>query len=268
MRSRSNKHEDRPVIASFRNGVETLVRSLGDELGDDMWTGAKVLEIHRGRTNGKACLRARFARGASEATIDTVEAETVVVAAPTRAAGAILATLSPRFAELLAAIPYAPVAVVALGYRRDQVAHPLDGFGFLVPRSEGLRVLGTVWNSSLFPGRAPEGHVLLTSFLGGATDPQIVAQPEESLAAVVERELAGVLGITGAPVARRIHRLERALPQYNLGHGAILSALGEELARFSGLFLAGNYLGRPRNRQLHRAGEQDRRRRARFSRRA
>ena len=98
-------------------------------------------------------------------------ASAVVVATPTQAASQILKGLSDQFPPAFARIEYAPVVVVAAGYRRDQIQQASNGFGFLVPRSEGLRVLGTVWNSSLFPGRAPEGMACFTSFAGGATDP-------------------------------------------------------------------------------------------------
>ena len=81
--------------------------------------------------------------------------------------------VDPQFEALLQKIEYVPVAVVSVGYPRSAVGHSLEGFGFLVPRSSGLRILGTVWNSSLFSNRAPEGHVLVTSFVGGALDPQI-----------------------------------------------------------------------------------------------
>ena len=121
----------------------------------------------------------------------------------------------------------------------------LNGFGFLVPRSEKLRLLGTVWNSSLFPGRAPEGMASFTSFLGGMTDPEIVSRSPDEIAAIAHSELSSVLGITGAPVAQRVSRWQRALPQYNIGHRELIAALHELCAATPGLFLAGNYFGGP-----------------------
>ena len=122
---------------------------------------------------------------------------------------------------------------------------PPDGFGFLVPRSEGLRVLGTVFNSALFAGRAPEGMVCFTSFAGGATDPKLCELSDEEITETICAEVARVLGITGKPVATNLHRHARALPQYNLGHSQIVKSLEALTAAMPGLFLAGNYLSGP-----------------------
>ena len=159
-------------------------------------------------------------------------------------------TLIVGFKDPLEKIEYAGVAQVSAGYRLDQIKYRntetgLRGFGFLVPRSEGLRLLGTVWNSSLFPGRAPEGMASFTSFLGGMTDPDLASCSPEQIAAIAHSELSSVLGITGAPVAQYVARWPRALPQYNIGHQDITSALRNLRARTPSLFLAGNYLAGP-----------------------
>jgi oxygen-dependent protoporphyrinogen oxidase len=146
---------------------------------------------------------------------------------------------------LLADIEYAPVAVVSLGYARAAVGHPLTGFGFLIPRSAGLRTLGMVWNSSLFPSHAPDGHVLLTSFVGGATDPQAATLPPEELARLVHREIAPLLAIREAPTFSNVTIYPRALPQYNLGHTERLVAIEDQRRKFPNLWLAGNYLRGP-----------------------
>ncbi|HEY6945717.1 MAG TPA: protoporphyrinogen oxidase, partial [Candidatus Acidoferrum sp.] len=159
--------------------------------------------------------------------------------------GKLLAQLDPAFESLLTPIEYAAVAVVSLGYEKKDVGHSLDGFGFLVPRSTGLRILGTVWNSSLFPGRAPEGHVLLTSFVGGATDPAAAKLSSEELSSLVHREICPLLSIKGIPSFCSITIWPRALPQYNLGHGDRLASILSNLARIPGLFLTGNYLRGP-----------------------
>jgi oxygen-dependent protoporphyrinogen oxidase len=125
------------------------------------------------------------------------------------------------------------------------VGHNLNGFGFLVPRSSNLRVLGTVWNSSLFPGRAPDGQALLTSFVGGATDPSAAKLSPSQLTDLVHREITPVLSIQGEPAFSNVTIWPHALPQYNLGHGGRLASITENLSRFSGIFLAGNYLRGP-----------------------
>ncbi len=242
MKSRPAKGKPRPALASFRRGVATLVRTLAHAMGSAIRFQTSVDRIEAAGANAIPRFTVRISHGSRT---EDLPADAVVVAVPTPVAGRIAAPVSPRCAELLAQIHYAPLAVVALGYRREHVGRPLDGFGFLVPRGENLRILGTVWNSSLFPGRAPDGSVLLTSFAGGAANPSAVQLDDDALAAAVEGELAGVMITTGKPVARMVHRYERALPQYNLGHGQIVAGLKEEQSRHPGLFLAGNYLEGP-----------------------
>jgi oxygen-dependent protoporphyrinogen oxidase len=157
----------------------------------------------------------------------------------------LLRDVNAAFEPVLGGIEYAPVAVVSLGYRRQDVGRSLDGFGFLVPRSSRLRVLGSVWNSSLFPERAPAGHVLLTSFVGGATDPGAAGLSGDELAALVHREVAPLLQIRAAPVFSHAQVYRRALPQYNIGHGERLIALERLLSSLPGLFLVGNYFRGP-----------------------
>jgi protoporphyrinogen/coproporphyrinogen III oxidase len=169
----------------------------------------------------------------------------LVLATPANVAGALLRDVNAAFEPVLAGIEYAPVAVVSLGYRRQDVGHSLDGFGFLVPRSSGLRVLGSVWNSSLFPERAPAGHVLLTSFVGGATDPGAAKLSSDELAALAHREVAPFLQIRAAPVFSHVQVYRRALPQYNLGHEEHLIALERLRGALPGLFLVGNYFRGP-----------------------
>ena len=140
---------------------------------------------------------------------------------------------------------YAPVAVIATGYKRQQVANALVGFGVLIPRKAGLHTLGTVWNSYLFPGRAPKNSVTLTSFAGGATDTEIVSREESEIGALVEAELENLLSISGPPVAREIWRHPRALPQYNLGHAHVLENVRGALSAVPGVHLTGNYLSGP-----------------------
>src|SRR6185436_12932927 len=133
----------------------------------------------------------------------------------------------------LAEIPYAPVVVVALGVAREQIAHPLDGFGFLAPRRESLRLLGCLFPSTIFPDRAPEGHVALSAFLGGRTDPEIVDSSiwnDDRLLALVQKELGRALGLSGPPKIAILRRWPRAIPQYEVGHGRFVT-LADEMER-------------------------------------
>lgn len=232
----------RPVLSNFRNGLRTLPAALHRALGDAVRTRTTVQAIQMQNAKASPGITVHVH---SDGASDSLGADAVVLATPAYAAAGLLAGLAPRAAEQLAGIEYAAVGVVNTGYRREQVSHRLEGFGFLVPRNEGLRLLGTVWNSSLFVGRAPEGSVALASFVGGATDPEILSWPDEKIFATVEAENARVLHITGPARVRQIDRYAHALPQYNLGHVQRLRAVRENLARLPGIFLAGNYLEGP-----------------------
>ena len=242
MKSRPPKETPRAGLCSFRDGMETLPRALGARLGDMFLTESSVVAMRRGKANGHAWFEIDVERHNHR---ETIAASAVVMAAPTDAAAEILRGLSDRFPSTFERIEYAPVAVVSTGYRREQIQQPVDGFGFLVPRAEGLRVLGTVFNSSLFPGRAPEGMECFTSFAGGATDPGLLNLGDDEIVQSVCGEVARVLQISGKPVVTNIHRYAHALPQYNLGHSQTVEALGALTSAIPGLFLAGNYLSGP-----------------------
>jgi oxygen-dependent protoporphyrinogen oxidase len=226
---------------SFRNGIGSLLAAISEKLGAAAQLGANVDAIERGAP-GAAPFTVRVTRNSVS---ETLSASAVIVATETSTAGRMLRTLSPKLPSILDSIPYAPVAVIAAGYHRAAIGNSLDGFGFLVPRKEGLRTLGTVWNSSLFPGRAPEGHVTLTTFAGGTTDSLLPTWSEDQIANTIHNELARILKIHEPPVLCRVHAYPRALPQYNIGHIRAFAALEEICGEIRGLFLAGNYLEGP-----------------------
>lgn len=230
----------RPTLQSFREGSETLPRALALRLSDRLRLNARATRVE---SHGSG---AAFRLTIETANQDeTILADNLVLATPADVAGGLLRGVSPRLESLLGAIEYAPVAVVSLGYRRSEVRHSLTGFGFLAPRSAKLRVLGAVWNSSLFPGRAPDGQVLLTSFVGGATDPQATTLPPDELGSLVHSEITPLLAIRGAPSFSNVTIYPRALPQYNLGHAERLAAIEDQRRKCPNLWLAGNYLRGP-----------------------
>jgi protoporphyrinogen/coproporphyrinogen III oxidase len=242
MKSRPAKGTPRPGLCSFRGGMETLPRALAARLGDAVLSESIVVGARHGKANGSSSFEVDLTRNGHW---ETLLASAIIMAAPVHAASEILKGVSDKFAAPFGRIEYAPLAVVAAGYRRDQVRNAGNGFGFLVPRSEGLRVLGTVWNSSLFPERAPENMACFTSFAGGATDPALCGMSEDEIAEIICGEVKRVLGVTGPPMTRLVHRYTRALPQYNLGHSETVSALGAAASSVPGLFLTGNYLSGP-----------------------
>ena len=230
---------ERPTLLTFRQGNETLVRALANKLGPALHTETSATEISR-QQDGSFAIRLQ-----SDGRDESVSAGSVILATPTDIAGKLLAQLDSSFDSLLSPVEYAPVAVVSLGYRQKDVGHSLNGFGFLVPRCAGLRVLGCVWNSSLFTGRAPEGHALLTSFVGGATDSAAATLAPQELTSLVHREISPLLSVANAAVFSNVTIWPRALPQYNLGHDDRLAAVARSCSRFPGLWLIGNYLQGP-----------------------
>lgn len=226
-------------LCSFQRGLQTLPARLGRELGASLATSASVIRIQI----NNAAPAARFAltiaeRGAEK----TFHCAALVVATPAYVAAQLLAKPAPDVATLVGAVRYVALASVPLAYRSEQVARPLDGFGFLATRAAGLRTLGSIWNSSLFAERAPAGWLLTTNYIGGATDPAAIKLSDEELIHTVHSDLRKVLRITGAPRPLPIARYERAIPQYNLGHAARVAKLAAALHNHPGLHLAGNYL--------------------------
>jgi oxygen-dependent protoporphyrinogen oxidase len=243
MKSRPAKGERKgpPPLCSFRNGLATLMQALRQDLGEAFRERAAVNGIGRAAASDNK-YEVLFTRNS---VAKTISASAVVIATPAYTASHLVEAMSASMSQALSGIAYAPVAVVATGYHVQQIGVPLDGFGFLVPRSEKVRILGTVWNSSLFPGRAPEGFTVLTSFIGGATDLEIIEKSDSEIATIVGGDNARILGIEGPPVAQAVWKYTKALPQYNLGHGHIIEAARDAERALPGLFLAGNYLDGP-----------------------
>jgi oxygen-dependent protoporphyrinogen oxidase len=233
-----------PPLCSFRRGMGTLTRALAEKLEGNVRLNARATTANRrSRVPGKSqSYGVRFFQYGREASI---EADAIVLATPAYVAAHLVEPISTQLGETLSGIAYAAVAVAASGYHAHQFGAEPQGFGFLVPRSAKLRTLGTVFNSSLFPGRAREETVAITSFVGGATDPEIVERKPEEIASIVEDENARVLGISGPPIASAAWKHPRALPQYNLGHGHIVESIRDAERDLPGLFFAGNYLEGP-----------------------
>ncbi len=244
MKSRSGEAKGRgtPPLCSFREGLGALTRAIATALGESGRTGARVESLSKNSAGGRARYQIRFVQTGRE---EALSAQAVVIATPAYTASHIVRPISEAFAQMLSGIEYAPVAVVGTGYYNRQAGNPPDGFGVLIPRSEGYRTLGIVWNSSLFAGRAPDGQMALSSFIGGATDPEVVEKPDGEIEAIVRNDIERILGIAGAPIVSAVWKHPKALPQYNLGHGHIIEDMRLSLAAQPGLYLAGNYLAGP-----------------------
>lgn len=218
-------------MISMAGGLEELPRRLAAAVGEV-------------RT-GVACRAVRPAAGGFEAETEAgaLRARQVVLAVPADALAGALDGMTGGRSRALAEIPYAPVAVACYGFRRADVRHPLDGFGFLAPRKESLRILGCLFPSTLFTGRAPDGHVAIAAFAGGRTDPGILDLDDDALHGAILADLDRSLGLASEPVVRHLARWPRAIPQYEVGHGRFVELAGGIEREYPGLHLAGNFRG-------------------------
>ncbi|HUE35871.1 MAG TPA: protoporphyrinogen oxidase [Candidatus Acidoferrum sp.] len=143
--------------------------------------------------------------------------------------------------SLFSEIRYAPVAGVVLGFRREDVTHPCQGFGILIPKIEGFKILGTIFSSALFPNRAPAGHLLLSSYVGGERYPELAGLAPDELVTITCQDLAALLGVRGKPAFVHTALYPRAIPQYNLGYGKFKNRMNEIESTAPGLFFAGHF---------------------------
>lgn len=218
------------AMISFREGLEQLPRELARKIGD-VRTGVACQRILREADGFRA-----------DTSAGTIMAKRIVLAVPADVAARLLEEASQGRSRTFAEIPYAAVSLLSTGWRREDVAHPLDGFGFLAPRKEGLRVLGVLFPSEIFPDRAPEGHVVLTAFAGGRTDPELASWDENRLLSEILGELRRTLGVRGDPVVTTVRRWPRAIPQYEIGHGRFLDLARGIESSLPGLRIGGNFL--------------------------
>lgn len=236
MRNRS-PHKMKRSLISFRSGLAELPLALARQLGPGYLGGMALRSMRRQAGTSGWTLQARSGEAAL-----TIQCEQIFSAVPSFALKDL-----PWPAEVAASmigldgIPYAPVTVAALGFSREATHHPLDGFGALIPEIENLPVLGALFSSTLFPGRAPDGKVLLTCFLGGRLHPERAEGTDQE---IVDRALAGlkhVVGVQGTPEFVQIHRWPRAIPQMEIGYGRFFETMDQIEEHFPGLKLLGNF---------------------------
>lgn len=218
------------AFVSFPAGLADLVHALAARLGPEaVRCGARVTAI--------------AGRGPYTVTLESgesLEARGVIVSVPAWTAADLLAPLDEELGALCGAIPYASSATVIVAFRREQIRHPLDGTGFVVPRAEGRALLAGTWISSKWSHRAPEGHVLMRGFLGGATDPAVLERSDEDLIRLTVDELGTILGIAGPPLLTRVFRWDRATPQYRVGHLDHVRRIDLRLSSLPGLYVTGS----------------------------
>jgi oxygen-dependent protoporphyrinogen oxidase len=221
------------ILMSFDAGVQTLIDVLASLLSEGLHTGIAVESV---RQRGGRFLLSLVENG-RRGEIDT---DALVLATPAYSAASALGELDPGISEALSAIPYSPISVVALGYDQATIGNPLDGFGFLIPRLEKRKILGALWDSSVFPNRAPAGKALIRAMVGGVRDPDLAALPAGDLIALAREELSKTMGIAAAPALARAFFHDKGIPQYLVGHGKVLERLEARLAEIPGLYLNSN----------------------------
>jgi oxygen-dependent protoporphyrinogen oxidase len=217
-------------LTSFYNGMSELSDAIAARLGGRLRLSTGVESLTR--KGDRYTLH--LSNGEQE------ETERIILAVPTYAQAGILKQLAPDIAQILETFSYPPLAVCCLGYQRGKIRHDLNGFGFLVPSRERRKILGTLWDGSIFPNRAPEGYVMLRTMVGGARAADCAVEDQEKLADMVRGELTGIMGIDAAPDFIRAFRHEKSIPQYTLGHAQRLQAIDQLLQKHPNLILTGN----------------------------
>jgi oxygen-dependent protoporphyrinogen oxidase len=219
-----------PMFMSLRGGLQQLSDALVARLPEtNLRTGCRALAVSRHSDR----YRVDLSDGSS------LLADDVVFATPSFVTADLVEQLDPTLAARLRAIRYVSTATVSLGFRRSEVAHPLQGAGFIVPPSEGRRITACSWSSAKFQHRAPEDCVLLRVFIGGALAEELAEQDEAALTQLAREELQAILGIVATPVLARAYRWSKANPQYDLGHEERVAEIERSLGNLPGLHLAG-----------------------------
>ena len=230
--------KDRAPKFSFDEGLQVLPDTLSELLGDAVRLNTSVDRLVRTSAGWTLDLRSngRVLQSEHSAVIYAGTAFRLAELLVEPAAKQPMLDLSP-FSE----IRHPPVASVVLGFRREDVTHPCEGFGALIPKVEGFKILGSIFSSSLFPNRAPAGHITLTSYVGGERYPELAALPPEDLYAVTQEDLRILFGVKGLPTYRHCAVYPKAIPQYNVGYGRYRGLMNEIEANAPGLFFAGHF---------------------------
>lgn len=227
--------KDRAPKFSFDDGLQVLPDTLRARLGGAVRLNTTVTKLTQTVKGWLVDLRA-------DGQERRVEHSAVLYAGTAfKLAELGLASLQPLSLKPFGDIRYPPVASVVLGFRREDVAHSCNGFGMLIPRVEGFKILGTIFSSSLFPNRAPAGHLTLTNYIGGERYPELAAKPVEELVEITCADLRVLLGVKGKPTFQHSVYWPKAIPQYNLGYGRFRALMMEIEGKAAGLFFAGHY---------------------------
>ncbi len=219
------------VLTTFRGGLDVLTDALGKAFKGKLFLNATVTAVRV--TGGKFEVSA-------EGIDSPLETDIFISATPAHAAKDFLAPLDPQISETLSEIEYVPMSVVGMGFRKTELHSELDGFGFLVAADEARKIIGCLWDSSVFTDRAPEGRASVRAMLGGGRDIKTPFLPDRELSELTLEELKITMALKAAPELTRIFRHEKAIPMYTLGHSDRLSRLDYAEGKYPGLFFSGN----------------------------
>ncbi len=224
----ANGSKPLPMFMSLASGMERMVEALHPRLTGDCRLNTGVQSIRR---NGEG-YRLELSDGTS------LDAGAVVLAVPTFVAGPLLAEIAPQAAAGLDDIRYVSTGTISFAYKRDELDHPLDGFGVVIPRSENRPINAITWTSTKFDQRAPDGYALLRVFFGGSRSPEMMQRSDEEIEQIARQEMKAIMDIDATPLFHRINRWQNATPQYDVGHLERVAAI--EVALPAGLHLTGS----------------------------
>lgn len=219
---------------SFKNGMQTLTDKLFDVLGENVKLSVEVFEIKKAE-NGKYKLQT------TDENVNAKSFDSVVISTPSPIAARLIKSFDAELSLRLSEIYHPPVAVVFTAFKKEDIKFDLDGFGFLIPKIERRRILGSLWNSVIFDNRAPENFHLLTTFIGGARNAELVEAGEDALIKTALEELDSILGLSGAPVFAKVKKWKKAIPQYNIGYEKIIDSIEDFKQRNPGIFFCSNF---------------------------
>jgi oxygen-dependent protoporphyrinogen oxidase len=219
------------MFMTLRNGVQQLTEALIARCHRDaLQSGSQVVRV------GKQGETYRITMASGE----MLQADAVVLALPAYVSADLVHDLDEELALQLSSIPYVSSATASFGFKRSEIHHPLDGYGFVVPRSEKRKIIACTWSSTKFHHRAPNGHVLIRAYVGGANREELAEQEDAVLIHLVREELRGMMGITADPEMVRVYHWRKANPQYQVGHKARVAAIEQHAAKHAGLYFIGS----------------------------
>jgi oxygen-dependent protoporphyrinogen oxidase len=210
--------------------LQVLIDELQSHLEEEIETSAPIESLERTEDGWLVDLGSA-----------SVECSAVLLALPSHKIASLVIRTEPKLeVASLARVYYPPVASVVLGFRRADVAHPLDGFGMLIPEKEEFSILGALFSSSLFPHRAPEGEVAITCYIGGARAPELPRETPAELVEIAVKDLRTILGVRGQPTFQHVAVFKKAIPQYNVGFAKYRALMSDMELKAPGLFVAGH----------------------------